>query len=296
MHRMSLVVSLAFAFAISTAMAADTAATRGSLTAAVIVNKNVAARGGLQAWQAVHSISFQGTLGVGGNQRAALPVPLPGKKAANLPTDQRPAEEVQLPFLMEMQRPHKVRFELQFKGQTAVQIFDGTNGWKLRPFLNRREVESYTAEEMKKASMQAELDGPLVDYLAKGTTIELDGMEKVEDRDNYKLKLTMRNGQVLHVWVDAQTFLESKIEGQSRRLDGVEHPVEIYYRNYRSVNGLQIPFVLETKVVVPATNANQITEAPSPIEKITIEHVVVNPKLDASLFSTLDIQAEPNHH
>jgi hypothetical protein len=296
MHRKSLVVSLAFAFAASTAMAADTAATQGRLPVAVIVNKNVAARGGLQAWRAVHTISLEGTLGVGGNQRPALPVALPGKKAGKLPSDQRPAEEVQLPFLMEMQRPRKVRFELQFKGQTAVQVFDGTYGWKLRPYLNRREVEPYTSEELKKASMQVELDGPLVDYVAKGTMIELDGMEKVEDRDNYKLKLTMKNGQVIHVWVDAQTFLESKIEGQSRRLDGVEHPVEIYYRNYRSVNGLQIPFVLETKVVVPATNANQIKQAPIPTEKIIVENVVVNPKLDASHFTALDIQAAENHH
>jgi len=63
---------------------------------------------------------------------------------------------------------------------------------KLRPFLNRREVEAYTADEMKVASMQADLDGPLVDYAAKGTKVELAGMEKVEDRDTYKLTLTMK--------------------------------------------------------------------------------------------------------
>jgi len=106
----------------------------------------------------------------------------------------------------------------------------------------------------------------------------------------------LKNGQVIHVWVDAQTFLESKMEGQSRRLDGVEHPVEIYYRDYRSVNGLQIPFLLETKVLVPATSASQVKEAPIPIEKIIVDRVIVNPKLDASLFSTLDVQSEPTHH
>jgi hypothetical protein len=296
MRRKSLVVSFAFAFAVSSAVAADSTPTRGTLPAAVIVNKNVAARGGLQAWRAVHAISFQGTLGVGGNQRVALPVALPGKKVSTLPSDQRPVDEVQLRFLMEIERPHKVRFELQFKGQTAVQVFDGANGWKLRPYLNRREVEPYSSEEMKQASMQAELDGPLVDYATKGTTIEIDGMEKVEGHDNYKLKLTMKNGQVIHIWVDAQTFLESKIEGQSRRLDGVDHPVEIYYRDYRSVNGLQIPFVLETHVSASTAKPNQVSEAPIPMEKITVQHVVVNPKFDASLFSTQDTQAEPNHH
>ena len=115
---------------------------------------------------------------------------------------------------MELKRPRKMRFELQFNGQTAVQVFDGANGWKLRPFLNRRVVEPFTTEEMKAASLQPDLGGPLVDYAAKGTHIELAGMEKVEDRDTYKLKLTLKNGQAVHVWIDAQTFLESKIEGQ----------------------------------------------------------------------------------
>jgi hypothetical protein len=36
--------------------------------------------------------------------------------------------------------------------------------------------------------------------------------------------------------------LEAKIEGQPRRLDGVSHPVEVYFRDYRRVDGLQIPY------------------------------------------------------
>jgi hypothetical protein len=206
---------------------------------------------------------------------------------------QRPVDEVQLPFVMELKRPRKMRVELAFKGQTAIQVFDGANGWKLRPFLNRRVVEPYTEEEMKSASMQADLDGPLVDYAAKGTKIELAGVEKVEDRDTYKLKLTMNNGQSIHVWIDAQSFLEAKIEGQPRRLDGAYHPVEVYYRDYRPVNGLQIPYVLETRVLPLANKSPKMRETPVPTEKIVIEKVAVNPKLDESLFSKPDAGAAP---
>jgi hypothetical protein len=181
-----------------------------------------------------------------------------------------------------------MRFELQFGGQAALQVFDGTNGWKLRPFLNRRVVEPYTTDEMKSASMQADLDGPLVDYAAKGTKIEFDGVEKVEDRDTYKLKLTMNNGQSIHVWIDAQSFLETKIDGQPRRLDGAYHPVEVYYRDYRPVNGLQIPFVLETKVLPLGQKSPGFRDTPVPVEKIMIDKVVVNPPFDESLFSKPD--------
>jgi len=201
----------------------------------------------------------------------------------------RPVEEVQLPFLMELKRPRKVRLELQFNGKTAVQVYDGTNGWKLRPFLNRLEVEPYTADETKIASMQADLDGPLVDYAAKGTRVELAGMEKVEDRDTYKLKLTTKNGQAIHVWIDAQTFLEAKIEGQPRRLDGTDHPVEVYFRDYRPVNGLQIPYLLETHVLPVGKNTLGFRDTPVPPEKIIVEKVVVNPKLEESRFTKPEV-------
>ena len=280
------------------AEAAAAAPAKANLPAAEVITKNVAARGGLEAWRAVQTMSLSGKTGAGGNQRAALRLPTQGQATAvtrkpdqpSLPS--RRVEEVYLPFLMELARPRKMRFELQFAGQTALQVYDGENGWKLRPYLNRLEVEPYTADEMKAASMNPDLDGALVDYAAKGTRIESNGSEKVEGRDTYKLKLTLKSGAVTHVWVDAQTFLETKIEGQPRRLDGVYHPVEVYYRDYRNVNGLQIPFVLETRVLPVKKTAMGLRDTPVPPEKTLVEKVVINPKFDAGLFSKPAIPTE----
>jgi hypothetical protein len=273
---------------ISTAFAVTLAASsQAGLSAAQIVDKNVAARGGLQAWRQVHTLSLEGKMGAGGNQRAALSVSGANSKELALP--HRPAEEPQLPFLMELERPRKMRLELQVKNQTAVQVYDGTNGWKLRPFLNRHEVEPYSEQELKIASNRADLDGPLVDYAAKGSRVELDGTETVEGHNTYKLKVTEKTGHTLHVWVDAETFLEAKIEGQPRTLDGKEHPVEIYYRDYRNVDGLRFPFVLETRVLPVGRNALGLRDTPVPPEKIVIDKVVVNPKLDEKLFSNVEV-------
>jgi hypothetical protein len=287
---LSICVSLIFAAAL--VGAPNTPPSQPKLSAAEIVDKNVAARGGLQAWRGVQTLSFTGKMGAGGNQRAPLAIPSPGGKAA-VQAPRRPAEETQLPFEMDLARPHKVRFELQFNGKTAVQTYDGVNGWKLRPFLNRTDAEPFTPDELKTASRSADLDGPLVDCAAKGTQVELDGVEKVNDRDTYKLKLTLKNGDVTHVWVDAQTFLETKAEGTPRRLDGTYHKVEVYYRDYRAVDGLQIPYVLETRVLPVAKTAAGFRDTPVPPEKIVIDKVVVNPKLDASRFSKPQIAAAP---
>jgi hypothetical protein len=286
MFRRLLGISISTAFAISLA-AAPNVSSQATLSAAQIVDRNVAARGGLQAWRGVQTLSLEGTMGAGGNQRAALSVPLPNSKDLTLP--RRPAEEAKLPFLMELKRPHKMRLELQVKGQTAVQVYDGSNGWKFRPFLNRHEAEPYSEKELKIAAKREDLDGPLVDYAAKGSHVELDGTEKVEGRETYKLKVTEKSGHSLHVWVDAETFLEAKIEGQPRTLDGTEHPVEIYYRDYRIVDGLKIPFLLETRVLPVAKNALGLRDTPVPPEEIIVDKVVVNPKFDEKLFSKVEV-------
>jgi hypothetical protein len=281
----TLVMSTTLAMAVSMALAADTPSPRPTLSAEEVVARNVQARGGLKQWRAVQSLSWSGKLGAGGNQRTPLPVQVPGKGNGkmNLPT--RPKEEAELPFQMDMARTRKVRLELQFAGKTAVQVYDGTNGWKLRPFLNRTDVEPFTDEELKAASEQPDLDGLLVDYSAKGEKVELEGMEKVEDHDTYNLKVTLKDGRAVHVWVDAKTFLEAKVEGTPRRLDGKMHPVEVYYRDFRAVQGIQVPFVLETRVLPLSAPGKAVRETRVPPEKIVIEKVEVNPKFDASHFS-----------
>jgi hypothetical protein len=247
-----------------------------------IVSRNIAARGGSDAWRAVQAISMSGKMQAGGNSRPTLP--MTGPHVPQHMTPKRPLEQVELPFVMDLKRSRKQRIEVQFNGQTSVQVYDGASGWLLRPYLNRTDYEPYSDEQLKAASEQSDLDGPLFDYAAKGNKIALAGTEKVEDRDTYKLAVTLKNGYSFHLWIDAKTFLEAKMEGSPRRLDGKERPVEIYYRDFRRVGNLVIPYTLETRVLssmtVPGhTGPQWISEA------ISIDKVEVNPKLEESLFT-----------
>jgi len=242
------------------------------LTATEIVEKNVAARGGLTAWRALHTMEMKGKMDAGGNNRPTLQIPGEKKPTVDLP--KRPTEQAELPFVMDLQRGRKMRLEIQFNGQTAIQVYNGAQGWKVRPFLNRHEVENFTPDELKAASTQADLDGLLIDYAAKGSKVELESVDKVEGRDAYNLKVTDKNGFARHVWVNAESFLEVRIEGTPRRLDGKYHPVAIYLQDYRSVNGLMMPYLMLTAV-----------DGVKDKEKIAIEEIVSNPKLDDSKFA-----------
>jgi hypothetical protein len=273
MVRATVFVSGLMALAVALGAQAQGSPTAPRLTAAQIVDKNVAARGGLQAWRSVQTLSMSGKMDAGGNNQPTITRTGITRKAPRLTET---SEQVQLPFRMELERGRKSRLELDFAGQTAVQVYDGTNGWKLRPYLNRQEVEPYTPDELRAAAFQSDLDGPLVDYGAKGTKVELEGTDSIEGRNAYRLKLGLKDGQSRHLWVDAQSFLETKLEGIPRRLNGKMHPVEVYYRDYRTVDGLKMPFLVETRVQGVAQS-----------EKIAIEKIMVNPKLDDQRFAKL---------
>jgi hypothetical protein len=219
------------------------------LTAAQIAERNVQARGGLAAWRAIQSIQVSGLLDAGGSNNARLP------------------------YTLQMKRPHYQRVAIEFQGRTSVQVFDGQTGWKLRPFLNRNDVEPFSDEEKLRVAHQDDLDGPLIDYAAKGSALELEGTEMVEGKANYRLKLTMKDGTARHIWVDGATFLESKIEGNPRRLDGRMRRVENYLRDYRKVDDVLIPFVSESKV-----------ETAPQTRRMTVEKVVLNPPLEDRVF------------
>jgi hypothetical protein len=257
-----------------------------SLTVAQIVDKHVVARGGAQAWKAVQTLQLTGKIEAGraDNIARADKMVKVGKKlggkassadiqAAN--ADLASSKPVELPFTLDLQRPNRMRLEIAFDGKTAVQVYDGTNGWKYRPFLNRSDAEPFTAEEASAEASRGELDGLLINYAAKGSKVELEGTDLVEGQPAYRLKVTPRTGDARHIWIDGKTFLDVKVEGFPKRMDGKMRPVYVYQRDFRPVpGGVILPFVLETAV-----------DGYADTHKVRIEVGAVNPKFENALFT-----------
>lgn len=233
------------------AVATSAVAAPANLSAEQIVEKNVAARGGLAAWRGVKTLTLEGQVDAGGKPSHSLP------------------------YVLKQKRPHQSRLELVFKGEVSLQVYDGKQGWKLRPFLNRIEVETYTPDETRQAAGAEDLDGALIDYAAKGSQVTVAGAESVEGHPAYKLAVKHHDGSVRHVWVDAGSFLELKAEGEKRKIDGRPHDVSIYFRDWKSEHGLMIAHTTDTVV--------EGTKQPAPY-RMTITRVSVNDVLDDKLF------------
>lgn len=247
-----------------------------SLPVDQILARNAAARGGAEAWQHVTALTLRGRIDAN-RPRALRPDYRPpvartsGAPAAKSGTDDA-HRVVELPYRLEMQRPHETRLEIDVNGQTAVQVYDGVQGAKIRPFTGRAAAEPYSAEELALAADEPALDGMLLGAVRAGARVTLEGEDPVDGAPAYRLRVAQKDGSARHVWVDERTFLDVRFDG-SRRLDGKTRTIETSLKDYRAFNGLMIPTLTET--VVPGVPG---------ATRIHVDAVEVNPTLAADRF------------
>ncbi len=248
---MERIAACALGILFSSLAVAEVPSSPPELTAAQIVEKNVQARGGLEAWRKIKTMVWVGHI-----ESASPPGP-------------------NLPFVLEQKRPNLTRFEMRGPNEMAIHVFDGTKGWKMQPMASGRpSVQPYTKEELSYARDGQGIDGPLVDYQVKGITVALDGMDKVEGRSAYRLSVKLPSGVSHHVWIDAQNFLDLKYDRESRNAAGQTGTVSVYYRDYKTIDGVQIPQVMESG-----------TDAAKGRDRMVIDRIVLNAALPDRLFA-----------
>ena len=127
---------------------------------------------------------------------------------------------------------------------TMVQAFDGKDGWKISPFQGRKDPEKLSSDDTKSLMEDAEVDGALVDWKEKGSTVEYLGTEDVDGTLAHKLKVTRKNGDVNYVYLDPEHFLEIRITTQ-RTEHGAQVETETDLSDYEKVNGVYLPLSIE---------------------------------------------------
>jgi len=229
------IVSVASALAVTAVCAQD----KPQLTVDELVAKNVGAKGGADALRALQSIRLNGKMLVNEGQ-------------------------IQLAYAETKKRPDEVRTEATLQGMTAVEAYDGKDGWRISPFQGRKDPEKMSADDVKPLMENAEIDGPLVNWKEKGSTLEYIGREDVDGTLAYKIKVVRKNGDVNFVYLDPDHFLEIRILSQRVR-HGAQEETETDVGDYEKIGGVFIPFSIEAgrkgdpdkqKVVIEKAEAN----------------------------------------
>jgi len=85
--------------------------------------------------------------------------------------------------------------------------------------------------------------------------------------------VTLKNGNTRSVYLDAESYLEVKMESK-RMARGSEVESESYVSNYKEVEGMMMPFAVESGM-----KGNPMRQ------KIVVDKIEVNPTLQDSLFA-----------
>jgi len=147
----------------------------------------------------------------------------------------------------EIARPGRIRTEFVYQGTTGVYAWDGSVGWRVSPLDGGFEPEPLASEEAAEAAEQADIEGPLVTWKAKGHRLELLGSEALAGGPAHVLKLTLRSGAVRRVFIDAASGLVVRTES-TRVLRGHELALETAFGDYREDGGVAFPHTIEVGV------------------------------------------------
>lgn len=216
-------------------------------TAEDLVNKNIEAKGGLEKIKALHSIRMTGKLNAGDGFTASM-----GQE--NL-------------------RPNLVRQTFSLQGMTAIQAYDGVTGWQIQPFGGHKDPELMGEDDLRDLLLASDFDGPLVDYKEKGNTVEYLGHDIVDGDDALRLKVTLKNGDIIYYFLDPDTYLEIRKEVQEF-IRGSVHESVSEMGSYKPVAGVMFPYSM--------TQGSKMNPEES---TITIQKIDVNVPIEQSDFA-----------
>ena len=235
---------------------------RRSLSAAVIAAVVCWALGAVPATsgQTVDEIIARNLQAKGGLERMRAIQTVKQTRRFNL-------QGMEAPVVVYSKRPNLVRQEISTGGRLVVMAFDGVTPWVVNPHTGSSAAIAVMGPQADSIRMDADFDGPLVDYRAKGTVIDLVGTETLGKTKVFHLKLTSRTGVVQHYYVDAATSLEVKLATETDT-----GTVEQELSDYREVEGIKIPFLVRTL-------ANGVVQSETRVEKVEF-----NVRMDDAIF------------
>ena len=177
-----------------------------------VLTKYVEAMGGEKAINAVTSRVTKGTLDVPGVSRGGS-------------------------FEIYAEAPNKLLNVLQTYSVGTVKVgFDGHNGWA----LVRTGLRALKGQEL--SAVEREADFYLATRLKSAyKKVTLAGTSKIGYRDVYVLELQRASGPADRLYLDVKTYLPARMNA-FLTVGSISAPVEIYFDNWRDVDGVKLPF------------------------------------------------------
>ena len=222
-------------------------------TAEEIISKYLAAVGGEDKLRAVKAMRIKAKVNQGG---------------MDIPLDIIRAEK------------GKNRTSFVLQGREMVQTaFDGEKGWVMNFMTQKAEpMETEDIENLKREGV--DFPDPFVDYQKKGYKVSLEGKEKKEGVECFKVKLVKKpqlvdgqetENEVMY-YFDSENYVPILSEVVIKKGPAKGKTMEILMGDYQEVEGLMMPFSMTQRM-----DGNGQT--------VVFDSYELNPKLDEKLFA-----------
>lgn len=173
---------------------------------------------------------------------------------------------------VELARPLRIRTTLHLGGRVMVQGYDGRTAWTINPFASDTTPHALDPGTAQNVIAGADMDGPLVDWAAKGNRVTLAGLDTADGRPAWALRVTRPDGTKDTYFVDTASSLVTKWQG-ARVIAGTPVVFETYFRDWRRIAGLMFPFTLVSDTRGRPGN-----------QRIAFDSIAVDPPIPAARF------------
>lgn len=151
---------------------------------------------------------------------------------------------MEMPTVMWMKNPDKIKTVTTVNGQDMIQAFDGEKGYTVSPMTGSTEPVEMTPDQVKQTVRSNIFQNSMVKYLKNGQ-LTLAGEDKVNDKPAYKIKATLEGGTVIDMFIDKSSYFLVKTSTTVSQ-GGMTVVVDSYPSDYTETNGVMMPMKTTT--------------------------------------------------
>ena len=177
-------------------------------------------------------------------------------------------------FVIYNKRPFLNRMDLELMDKKIIQCINEKEGWFINEIAEQNTAQRMDNDTYERSKTQNfYMIHPLENYKSKGIKLEYKGESNIDSVNCFIITVIMPDSSKTDMYIDSKNYVQLLQKTEIKQPDSKDIVIESYYKDYRNIGGLLIPYFMESK-----TNGESQT-------KMLIEKVEVNIDIDDSVFA-----------
>lgn len=171
-------------------------------------------------------------------------------------------------------KPNKCRADFSLKENEIIQSFDGKTGWTQSTLSKDQAPRIMSDWKARYFDDTCYIGGPLINYKNIGAELAFQGKSDLYGKKVYKIEVTYKSGNRQVYYLDEETFLPVRMDGDYLFEAGEVTRITTTFSNYKVAGDFIMPHTLEFH-----------TDGKDQTERITFNTILFNVKIDEKIFS-----------